>query len=148
MVFYLPCPYGCRTVCGVSSVCLISCSAHLLVPCLRWDDGPGEPAVLHPHQPFSRYQTGAARHCVSSSHWMLQLTVTTLQNDKPWPKFLGPCAGTWSDRTLSLRYPTRTPTGSAVPDSQRATGSKCRTAPTCDGQKQDKHTANCGEEGM
>lgn len=49
--------------------------------------------------------------------------------------------GTWSDQTLSLRYPTRIPTGSAVLDSQRAAGLKCRTAPICEGQTKDSLTA-------
>lgn len=69
------------------------------------------------------------------------VNLTLLQNDRCWPEFLGPCVGTWSDQTLSLRYPTRIPTGSAVLDSQTATGSKCRTAPICEGQKKDILTA-------
>lgn len=34
--------------------------------CVRWDDRPGEQTVLHPHQPFSRHQAGAARRSVST----------------------------------------------------------------------------------
>lgn len=77
IVIYAPSPwmYGCRTVCGISSVCFISCFTHVSLPGFRWDDGPREQAVLHPHQPFSRYQTGATRRCVSAHFEILCITV-------------------------------------------------------------------------
>lgn len=122
---------------------LPSCSDQLFLPCFRWDDGPGKPPVLHTYQPVSRYQTGAARRCVSApappplpTHTPPNCKMTDVD-----PGSWAHVVGTWSDQTRSLRYPTRIPTGSAVLDSQRAAGLKCRTAPICEGHTKDSLTA-------